>query len=277
MAMRVAGRLAGLYSDTLRYMRMGDRLEAARGELATKNMEGLKRRWARTLLRRFGIEVSYDGDPPAGDDPPSILVGNHMSYIDILLLMATSPVVFVAKDELSRWPVVGAACKRVGTVFVRRGDAASRSQVRQTIADRVCEAQQHVVLFPSGTTRLEENRPWHRGAFFLAQNYRIPLRPFRIWYQPARTVAYIDRDVFPVHMWQLLSKSGVRAHVEYHDPVEVEDSRAAAAHWQTWASDAAFRRQLDRRWSVDGQADRHAPLVGRVAAESANVANGELA
>jgi 1-acyl-sn-glycerol-3-phosphate acyltransferase len=49
------------------------------------------------------------------------LVGNHLSYLDIPLLMQSSPnISFVAKEEVGRWPVIGAGAHALNTIFVKR-------------------------------------------------------------------------------------------------------------------------------------------------------------
>ena len=73
--------------------------------------------WSRGLCRLFGVRVSVSGPPPP---PPFVLVSNHLSYLDILVLGTRPPCVFVAKAEIDDWPIFGALCRAVNTVFVDR-------------------------------------------------------------------------------------------------------------------------------------------------------------
>ena len=104
------------------------------------------RRWSRTMARVLGMRIETAGAPPA---PPFLLVANHLSYVDILLLGATAGGAFVAKREIARWPAIGHLCRLVGTVFVDR--EAKRDLVRTSgEMDAALAAGIGVVLFPEG-------------------------------------------------------------------------------------------------------------------------------
>lgn len=71
---------------------------------------------SRRLLRVFRIETQFTGDIPSS----GLLVCNHLSYLDIVVLAAITPCVFVAKREVKKWPVFGWFARLAGTVFVHR-------------------------------------------------------------------------------------------------------------------------------------------------------------
>ncbi len=102
---------------------------------------------SRRLLRVFRIETQFTGDVPSS----GLLVCNHLSYLDILVLSVLAPCVFVPKREVKHWPVFGWFAKLAGTMFVHRDQ---RSHTVQTV-DEVEAALQTgavVVLFPEGTS-----------------------------------------------------------------------------------------------------------------------------
>src|SRR6266540_2652114 len=102
---------------------------------------------SRRLLRVFRMETQFTGDIPSS----GLLVCNHLSYLDILVLSALAPCVFVAKREVKHWPVFGWFAMLAGTVFVHREQ---RSQAAQTV-DEIEAALQTgavVVLFLEGTS-----------------------------------------------------------------------------------------------------------------------------
>ena len=100
---------------------------------------------SRRLLRVFRIETQFTGDIPSS----GLLVCNHLSYLDILVLSALAPCVFVAKQEVKHWPVFGWFAKLAGTVFVHREQ---RAQAVQTV-DEIEAALQ------TGIARIEKQLP----------------------------------------------------------------------------------------------------------------------
>lgn len=108
-------------------------------------------RWLQQVCRRalrvFCIELRAVGPIPSS----GLLVCNHLSYLDILVLGATTPCVFVSKCEVRRWPVFGWLASLAGTIFLRRD---RRSDVERVTHEMrlVLDTGALVVLFPEGTT-----------------------------------------------------------------------------------------------------------------------------
>ena len=108
-------------------------------------------RWLQNVCRRalrvFHLELRVTGPIPSS----GLLVCNHLSYLDILVLGATTPCVFVSKCEVRRWPVFGWFASLAGTLFLRRE---KRSDAARMIRDmrREMETGALIVLFPEGTT-----------------------------------------------------------------------------------------------------------------------------
>ena len=98
-------------------------------------------------LRVFHVELRVTGSIPSS----GLLVCNHLSYLDILVLGATTPCVFVSKCEVRRWPVFGWCATRAGTLFLRRDKRSDvvrmTREMRQMFDDGAL-----IVLFPEGTT-----------------------------------------------------------------------------------------------------------------------------
>lgn len=100
------------------------------------------------MLRILGVRVEVVGPRP---EPPFLLVSNHVSYLDILLIGAQVPAVFLSKAEVDDWPVVGALCRAAETLYVDRGSKRSLPAIQQQIAS-VMQGGRGVVFFPEGTT-----------------------------------------------------------------------------------------------------------------------------
>lgn len=193
-----------------------------------------KRDWSKELLRLFKMDIEVKGKP-SGNFEPCILVGNHISYLDIPLLMHFCPhITFVSKKEIKYWPVIGLAAKKVNTIFVSRGSGHSRSMVKKQIAQHLLQNKQQVAIFPSGTTSLFKSAVWKRGAFDIARNNNIQLQPFRIRYYPQSHVAYIGKDNFLSHMFVLFNLPLIKVVLEFHHPVLVEDIDSDCVIWKSW-------------------------------------------
>ncbi|MBL8512817.1 MAG: 1-acyl-sn-glycerol-3-phosphate acyltransferase, partial [Betaproteobacteria bacterium] len=76
--------------------------------------------WAKKLLRIMGIVLSPHGALPAVDAKNLIIASNHVSWVDIFVISAAHPALFIAKSEIRDWPIAGFLCERAGTSFLRR-------------------------------------------------------------------------------------------------------------------------------------------------------------
>lgn len=112
--------------------------------------EHQKKTWARTMLNICGVRTRCCGSlPPLGQ--PCLLVPNHISWLDIYVLMAYAPVRFVAKSEVRRWPVVGWLAHQIGTVFVERGNKAAIDGTLKTLHPILADGG-WLVIFAEGTS-----------------------------------------------------------------------------------------------------------------------------
>lgn len=108
----------------------------------------LNRRWSRQLLDILAIRL----DAPLTDAlPGSLIVANHISWLDIYALNALRPMAFVAKAEVRDWPLVGWLAAKSGTIFLRRGSRGHARVVNAQI-DGLLSAGKDVAVFPEGTT-----------------------------------------------------------------------------------------------------------------------------
>jgi len=134
------------------------------------------RRLARAMVVASGLPLQLDGAEHLASGRGVIVVANHASYLDWLLLTALLPadVCFVAKRELSQNAWLRLVLERVGTRFVTRDD------VHQSVEDSrtLLEAASHGVslaFFPEGTlSRAPGLRPFHMGAFVVSAESGLP-------------------------------------------------------------------------------------------------------
>ena len=112
-------------------------------------------RWSRWLLRACGIRLAEapapDAHPLESIRGPALLVANHISWLDIFLMLASTSAHFVAKIEIASWPVVGRLVIGAGTLFIERGRRHAVHQLNERIASMLA-AGRRVAVFPEGTT-----------------------------------------------------------------------------------------------------------------------------
>ena len=112
--------------------------------------QALTQAWARRLLRVFRVTVQVQGEPP--QTGPLLLVANHISWLDILLLLAAAPVQFVARIENKHWPILGWMTQQAGAVFVERSSARDMARVIEQVSGYLRTNGGIVALFPEGKT-----------------------------------------------------------------------------------------------------------------------------
>jgi 1-acyl-sn-glycerol-3-phosphate acyltransferase len=145
---------------------------------------GLRRRIARVCAR---LALALTGLTPrltgrqhlAGLDGPLIVVANHASFLDALVLTAVLPPLFtyVAKQELLHKPLAAIPLRRLGSAFVERFDSARGVEDTRALEERV-GAGESVAFFPEGTFRSDPGLlPFRMGAFMLAARTGVPVLP----------------------------------------------------------------------------------------------------
>ncbi|MBY8873467.1 1-acyl-sn-glycerol-3-phosphate acyltransferase [Micromonospora sp. PLK6-60] len=143
------------------------------------------RAWARGTLRAFGVRLVRAGRLPRR---PALLVANHVSWLDILALLAVGPARMVAKREVRDWPLVGALASAAGTVWVDRSRPRSLPDTVAQVAAAL-RAGRPVAVFPEGTTWCggpAECRPgggFRPAMFQAAIDAGAPVVPVRIGYR----------------------------------------------------------------------------------------------
>ncbi|MBX3205532.1 MAG: 1-acyl-sn-glycerol-3-phosphate acyltransferase [Labilithrix sp.] len=187
------------------------------------------RRWARGLLDLFAVDVVVRGAVP----PPTkrgergrLIVTNHRSAIDVGVILATFGGTMVSRADLATWPVVGAAARSVGTVFVDRSSAKSGAATIRAIQKHL-EDGQTITLFPEGTTFAgDEVRPFHGGAFIAAARAGVDVLPVGLAYPASSGAAFVD-ETFLAHLGRMAMSDATRMGVAVGPPIPAKGVRAA--------------------------------------------------
>jgi len=108
----------------------------------------LKRWWSKAMLDILGIRLDAD---LAHAVPGSMVVANHVSWLDIFVVNAALPSAFVSKEEVRHWPVMGWLAGINDTIFLKRGSRGHARLINAEIAAVLAQGK-HVAVFPEGTT-----------------------------------------------------------------------------------------------------------------------------
>jgi 1-acyl-sn-glycerol-3-phosphate acyltransferase len=113
-----------------------------------KRRASLKQRWSHQILKILSVRL----DAQSTNDPlGSLIVSNHVSWLDIFAINAFRPASFISKSEVRQWPFIGWLAERNGTVFLLRGSRGHARRVNAEI-DALLNAGKDVAIFPEGTT-----------------------------------------------------------------------------------------------------------------------------
>ena len=201
--------LAGLWTLHLRF-----------GRMSVAEQHSAVQQWAQGVLRIMGIELQVHGRAHAG---PVLLVANHISWLDIVVMLAAQYCRFVAKSELKAWPLVGPLATAAGTLYIERASSRDALRVVHHMAERL-QAGDVLAVFPEGTTGDGvQVLPFHANLLQAAIAAQAPaqavgLRFVDAWGQPSFAPCYIGDDTFLGSVWRTLCARGLVVHVAFAAP-----------------------------------------------------------
>ena len=185
------------------------------------------------VLESLGIRYAVYGGPPVC----GLVVSNHLSYLDVLILSAVMPCFFIAKAEVDRWPIFGKAARAGGTLFLDRDSMASANQVASKIAARLVLSIP-VLLFPEATSSDGTHvLPFHSRLIHPATEIGAPVTAVALSYRiedradgkvPERELCWYGDAAFIAHLWKVLGVQRFSATLQFGKSHIYSDRRAAA-------------------------------------------------
>ena len=223
--------------------------------LARAARDRVMRRWSRLLLAFCGVRLRVcpaDGAGNLARCEGCMLLANHTSWLDVVLLMSIAPSLFVAESEIARWPVLGTLVSRSGTLFIERGKRHAVHRLNRRIAEALDDGRR-VALFPEGTTSDgAQLLPFHANLIEAALHAQAPVIPVGLRYldrdhRPTDAAVFIGRMAFVTSLARILSAPAIVAEVHPLAPVQGQTRQGIAE---------AARHAIAERLSL--------PLDGRV-------------
>jgi 1-acyl-sn-glycerol-3-phosphate acyltransferase len=170
----------------------------------------------RRVLRVLKVEITTRGSIPL----KGLLVSNHLGYLDIFVLSAVAPAVFIARSDVKRWPILGWFAILAGTLFVRRAKRSEVARLNREVAQAL-DTGALVVLFPEDA-RSDDRHALRFRSSLLEPVVRLdhPLSATSIRYtlpagEAGEEACYSGGVTFTPHLLKLLAKSRIRATVSF--------------------------------------------------------------
>jgi 1-acyl-sn-glycerol-3-phosphate acyltransferase len=194
--------------------------------------------WARRMLEVVGIGLDVRGQPAAAG--PVLLVANHISWLDILVMHAARYCRFVSKSDVRDWPLIGTLATGAGTLYIERASRRDAMRVVHGMAESL-RSGDVLAIFPEGTTSDGlALLPFHANLIQAAISAGAPVQPVALQFietasgRPSTLPCYIGDDTLVASIWRTLGGPAITAVVSYGTPQQGEgrDRRAWAADLQ---------------------------------------------
>ncbi len=185
---------------------------------------------AQALADALRIRVHSKGATPTR----GLIVCNHLSYLDILVLGARHPTLFVSKSEVRSWPWIGWLTECAGTLYINRAQRADVARLKDRIRELLGEGVP-IAFFPEGTsTHGEQVLPFRASLLEPASANKCPVTPASLAYRLKRgsvveEVCFWRDMTFGPHIWNLLSQRDIEASVVYGETVIADTDRKVLA------------------------------------------------
>jgi 1-acyl-sn-glycerol-3-phosphate acyltransferase len=204
------------------------RMDAAQREARVQS-------WSIEMLARLGIRLQVRGQPAL--EGPVLLVANHISWLDILVMDAARHCRFVSKADVRHWPLIGTLATGAGTLYIERESRRDAMRVVHHMAESLKKGE-IVAVFPEGTTSDGVTLlPFHGNLLQAAISVNAPVQPVALSFVESATGAmsltpcYIGDDTLIGSIWRTLSGGPITAVVHYGElqTADGRDRRAWAA------------------------------------------------
>lgn len=173
--------------------------------------------WGRTLLFFSGVKVRVHNKEKIHRDGPVIVMANHQSLFDVLVMYSAMDIQFrwLAKASIFKIPIFGWGMAGAGYIPVERDDKKKALQALFHAAEKVQEGKS-VIIYPEGTRGYPDGRmrPFKKGGFILAKKAGVVIQPLTI--DGARRIVPVQKE----HIFQRIY--GGTMDVYIHDPLTPE-------------------------------------------------------
>lgn len=211
----------------------------------------------RRILAMAGVKTAYTGDIPKSmleyglteEAPGEIVVSNHISWVDIFSLDSAVASRFVAKAEISNWPIFGKIAQAIGTLFINRSSKRAILQINTAIQESL-QRKEVVALFAEGTTTFG-NSLLPLKSNFLAPAVKVGavVQPMVLVYTsegiPTTKVAFCGDVTLMRSLWNVVSAKDVVVTAHFLKPI---DTKGLDRHEVGKICEERMRAELKKIW-----------------------------
>ncbi|MCP2039771.1 1-acyl-sn-glycerol-3-phosphate acyltransferase [Neisseria sp. HSC-16F19] len=172
------------------------------------------------MLGILNVRIRVQRPPNCIRQTPLLIVANHVSWLDIPVLLGTAPGGFIAKQSIRHWPVIGKMAVRAGTVFINRDARSDITPVNQAIAHALNQGHS-VVFFPEARTSDGlDVLPFKAALFQAAVDSGTPVQAIALRYHGADgrrcpEAAWVGSTLLRTSIWRVLRQRHIDTHVDF--------------------------------------------------------------
>jgi 1-acyl-sn-glycerol-3-phosphate acyltransferase len=192
--------------------------------------------WAGALLAKLAIKLIVNGRPPKTG--PLLLVSNHISWLDILVIHAAGHCRFVSKADIKHWPVLGTLTTAAGTLYIERESRRDAMRVVHHMSEALVDGD-IVAVFPEGTTgNGVDMLPFHANLLQAAIAVDAPIQPIALSFkdtvtgQISQAASFVGDETLLGSLWNTLKSCNLAAVATYGVP-----QWANGRDRRTWVAD----------------------------------------
>jgi 1-acyl-sn-glycerol-3-phosphate acyltransferase len=180
--------------------------------------------WSARLLRicRVNVIVNKTADEMLAHG--TLIVANHISWLDIFVINSLQPCRFVAKSDIRDWLLLGWLCDKAGTIFIARGRQRDVRRIYQGLVSSI-RMGERIAFFPEGTTEAQgQILPFHANLFEAAIEAEVPVQPYALRYLDSAgrlhpAADFVGDTTFVQSVMAILTSGGMTAEVTILPPI----------------------------------------------------------
>jgi len=179
--------------------------------------------YARLFAKAFNVEVICKN--PISDTENSLLVGNHIGFIDIVGLYAVSDSVFITSLEMKNTPGLGQICDLAGCAYVDRKNRMNLHEELKGMTDVLNQGFRIVLYAESVASNGEQVLPFKKTLIMSAALAEKPIRPFvfnfrqvnggPVLYEHRDALCWYGKQTFLPAIWRSMHLDSVACEIEF--------------------------------------------------------------